>query len=96
MLSVTKESATKLQLKQRHTFGADPGSVNMGFAGVECRGLVRLKRSDGSVYKEGVPDVRVLCLERWNLKQGQVLTHDADWNRSWCSSTTLPARSQRT
>jgi hypothetical protein len=80
MLSVARESATLLKLKQRRTFGGDIGSVNMGFAGAECRGLLRLTRPDGTVLKEGVPDIQVLCLERWNLKQGQVLTHDADWN----------------
>lgn len=68
-------------MKHQVTYGSDVGSSNWGFAGTRSRGLLRLRREDGSVMYEGaLPDIEVLRLERWDLKQGQVLTHDAHWN----------------
>jgi hypothetical protein len=77
---LSRENASHLPMKQRTTYGCDPGSMNMGFAGAFCKGLLRLRQADGELLKDAIPDVVPLRLERWNLKQGQVLTHDADWN----------------
>ncbi len=68
------------RLKEQVTFGSDVGSSNWGFAGARNRGFVNQVDAEQKVVQEGLPDIEVLCLERWDLKQGRVLTHDADWN----------------
>lgn len=65
-------------LGEQVTFGSDVGSSNWGFAGARTIGFVNLVDAQGVVLQESLPDTEVLCLERWNLKEGQVLTHDAD------------------
>ena len=74
-----REAATQLPLKPRVSNGNDPGSVQWGSCTTRRDGFLNLLNDDGSPYKAMVPDILVLRLERWNLKRGQVMTHDADW-----------------
>jgi hypothetical protein len=75
-----REVCTQMPLKPRTSNGNDPGSVQWGSCTTHRAGFVNLLNDDGSLYKASVPDITVLRMEIWNLKQGQVLTHDADWN----------------
>lgn len=71
----------KSAMKHQVTYGSDVGSRHWGFAGTRSRGLLRLRNQEGQVLYDGaLPDIEVLRLEHWDLKKGQVLTHDANWN----------------
>ena len=78
---LAKPATVHSAMKHQVTYGSDVGSTNWGFAGVRSRGLLRPVDQDGAVMYEGaLPDITVLRIERWDLKQGRVLTHDANWN----------------
>src|ERR1700744_2409176 len=77
---LSKPSTVHSAMKHQVTYGSDVGSVNWGFGGVRSRGLLRMLDAEGKVMYDGaLPDIEVLRLERWDLKHGQVLTHDAEW-----------------
>lgn len=58
--------------------GADPGSVAFGFAVVRFLGLLELVDENGA--SKTVPHIEPLVMQRWNMKEGQVFTHDAQWH----------------
>lgn len=74
------KTPSAIHLKERVTQGNDCGSTNWGSAIARFSGFCTTRHPvTNAVLKEGVPDIEVLRLERWDLKQGYVVTHSSDW-----------------
>lgn len=72
--------------------GADPGSVNFGFAVLRFKGLLELTDAQGNVVRV-VPNIEPLAMQRWDIQKGLCTTHSAQWGRERVQVS--PARGDR-
>lgn len=59
--------------------GADPGSTNFGFAVARLKSPYLLPKTDAQGATKMVPNVEPLVMQRWNIKEGELLTHDENF-----------------